>query len=292
LRDFLLRARTNWQKSPRFVLLVGDASVDPRNYLGMGDFDLVPTKLIDTAILETASDDWFVDFSGDGLPKMAVGRLPVRTIEEAQTVVSKILSYEQSAPRMGDVLLVADIQGEEDLDFEAGSSQVEALLPSGVMIYRIYRSQFGDDEQVHSELLRRLNEGKLLVNYLGHGSVAIWRGDIFDSDDAAALTNGVRLPFVVSMTCLNGFFQDPSMDSLAEDLLKATQGGALAVWTSSGLTEPEGQLEMDKELTRSLLNGESLTIGEAVQRAKAATDDGDVRRTWILFGDPTTRLKY
>jgi hypothetical protein len=49
---------------------------------------------------------------------------------------------------------------------------------------------------------------------------------------------------------------------------------------------------MDKELVRLLFNGESLTLGEAVQRAKAATSDGDVRRTWILFGDPTTRLKY
>jgi hypothetical protein len=35
-----------------------------------------------------------------------------------------------------------------------------------------------------------------------------------------------------------------------------------------------------------------LTLGEAVRRAKAATGDSDVRRTWILFGDPTTKLKY
>jgi hypothetical protein len=293
LIDFLLRARTYWQKPPRFVLLVGDASVDPRNYLSLGDFDFVPTKLIDTAILETASDDWFVDFNGDGLPQMAVGRLPVRTVEEAQIVVSKIVGYERSAQSLRDVLLVADMKGgEDDFDFEGGSSEVEALLPQGVTIYRIYRSQFAGDEQVHSELLRRLNEGKLLVNYLGHGSVAIWRGSIFDSDDAAALSNGLRLPFVVSMTCLNGFFQDPSMDSLAEALLKARQGGAAAVWASSGLTEPAGQGVMDKELVRLLFNGESLTLGEAVQRAKAATSDGDVRRTWILFGDPTTRLKY
>jgi len=28
-----------------------------------------------------------------------------------------------------------------------------------------------------------------------------------------------------------------------------------------------------------------------MRAAKAATKDLDVRRTWILFGDPTTRLK-
>ena len=49
---------------------------------------------------------------------------------------------------------------------------------------------------------------------------------------------------------------------------------------------------MNKELVRLLFGGEPLTVGEAVQRAKAATSDQDVRRTWILFGDPTARLRY
>jgi len=43
----------------------------------------VPTKLIDTVYLETASDDWFVDLNSDGLPEVAIGRLPVQTAEEA-----------------------------------------------------------------------------------------------------------------------------------------------------------------------------------------------------------------
>ena len=78
------------------MLLVGDASFDPRNYLGLGDFDFVPTKLIDTVYLETASDDWFVDFNNDGLPSIAMGRIPVRTPEEAALVVSKIIAYESA----------------------------------------------------------------------------------------------------------------------------------------------------------------------------------------------------
>jgi hypothetical protein len=49
---------------------------------------------------------------------------------------------------------------------------------------------------------------------------------------------------------------------------------------------------MNGELIRLLFNGEGLTIGEAAARAKAATIDQDVRRTWIFFGDPATRLKY
>jgi hypothetical protein len=47
---------------------------------------------------------------------------------------------------------------------------------------------------------------------------------------------------------------------------------------------------MNQELVRQLFNGEGLTIGEAVKKAKRATRDQDIRKTWILFGDPTTRL--
>jgi hypothetical protein len=49
---------------------------------------------------------------------------------------------------------------------------------------------------------------------------------------------------------------------------------------------------MNKEFVRLLFSGEGLTIGEAAMGAKAATSDQDVRRTWILFGDPSTKLKY
>jgi hypothetical protein len=93
------------------------------------------------------------------------------------------------------------------------------------------------------------------------------------------------------MTCLNGFFQDPYSESLAETFLKAERGGAIAVWTSSGLTDPVGQVPMNRELVRLLFNGQGLTIGEAVMGAKQAVTNLDIRRTWILFGDPLIRLR-
>jgi hypothetical protein len=222
---------------------------------------------------------------------MAVGRLPVRTVEEAQIVVSKIVGYEQSGGGMSEVMLVADMTGSGDFDFEGASSDIGELLPGGLSVAKVFRSQFGDDDQVHTQILQGWNSGELLVNYIGHGSEDNWRGDTFTMADAQVLTNGLRLPFVVSMTCLNGFFQDVYSDSLAEALLKAQQGGAVAVWASSGLTDPDKQAVMNKEVVRLLFNGESLTLGEATKRAKAVVSDQDVRRTWILFGDPTTKLK-
>jgi hypothetical protein len=291
IRDFLSRASSNWQRAPRFVLLVGDGSVDPRNYLGYGEFDLVPTRMIQTTYNETVSDDWFVDFNRDGLPEMAIGRIPVRTSSEVAAVVSKIVGYEQSGGGgwTKQVLLVADIG--DTFDFEAASADVGALLPSDIKVTKIYRSQFASDELASDELLGSIDQGALLVNYMGHGSETSWRGDLITTDDVVTLTNGLSLPFFVDMTCWNGWFADPQTETLGKSLLKAGKGGAVAVWASSGLTEPDGQVLMNKKLIQLLFSGKSVTLGEAVAKAKAATSDTDVRRTWILLGDPATRFK-
>jgi hypothetical protein len=93
------------------------------------------------------------------------------------------------------------------------------------------------------------------------------------------------------MTCLNGLFHDVFTESLAEALMKAERGGAVAVWAPSGATKPPGQALMNQELFRLLFSSKSLTVGQATVRAKAAVGHSDIRRTWILFGDPATRIR-
>jgi len=247
--------------------------------------DFVPTKLVDTQYLETASDDWFGDLDGDGVPEIAVGRLAVQTREQADAVVRKLIAYDRAGGGGHAAVLVAD--HDDGIDFEGYSGQVKALLPADATVEEIYRAQMGDDT-ARAALLSSLNGGPWLVNYIGHGSVEVWLGNLLSSDDARALTNGVRLPFVVAMTCLNGFFHDVFTESLAETLQKAPQGGAVAVWASSALTEPAAQVRMNQALMQRLDKG--LTLGEMAAQAKAAASDPDVRRSWILFGDPTTRL--
>jgi hypothetical protein len=289
IKAFVDRARSRWRTPPRFLLLVGDASLDPRDYMGMGDWDLVPTKLVDTAHLETASDDWFGDEDGDGVAEVAVGRLPVRSEEEAAAVVSKIVGYDRGAGVAAtDVLLVADQN--DEFDFEGASAGLAALIPAGQTVQAIFRGQMGS-EPARAALLGGLDNGPVLVNYMGHGSVGIWRGGLFSSPDAATLTNGPRLPLVLSMTCLNGMFQDLYAESLGEALLKAPAGGAVAVWASSGLTQPSPQAELNREMVRLLFEGNGLTLGEAAAWAKASVSNPDVRNTWILLGDPATVLK-
>lgn len=287
LKDFLAHAKGNWNTTPRFVVLVGDASLDPKDYLGYGDSDYLPTKLIDTQNLETASDNWLADLDGDGVEDLAMGRLPVRSAQEAAAMINKIVSYERAGPS-DSVLLVADRN--DGYDFEWSNTKLRSLIPAGLKVEEIDRGGL-DDKTAKSLFIEAVNKGQKIVNYTGHGSVSNWRGQLLTSPDALSLTNGNRLSLFVTMTCLNGYYQDPVIDSLAESLLKAGRGGAVAVWASSGMTQPAGQMLINQQLYRMIFGEELMTLGEATLKAKSAVADGDIRRTWILLGDPSMKLK-
>ncbi|MGZ8843616.1 MAG: C25 family cysteine peptidase, partial [Pyrinomonadaceae bacterium] len=296
IRDFMSLAKNSWTSPPSYLLLVGDATYDPRNYLGVGNFDFVPTKQVDTGTassataLETASDDWLTDFNDDGIADISVGRLPVRTANEANLMVSKIVNYSPSNTSQS-AMLVADTQGGYYFNFEAATDQVVPLLPSTMAIQKVYRRLQPSDADARANIISKLNSGQALTVYSGHGNVNIWGGQIFTSNDAVALTNGNRLPFVVVMDCLNGFFADPSLQSISEALLQAPNGGAVASFASSGLTIPDGQHEMGLRMFQLLYSGPAIPIGDASRQSKTATNDRDVRRTWILLGDPTLKIR-
>jgi Peptidase family C25 len=290
VRAFLSATRS-WKTVPRYVLLVGDATFDPRNYLGAGDLDLLPTKLVMTTQMKTASDSWLTDFNDDGVADMAIGRLPAQTLAEAQIEVGKVVAYENAAsgqPWMRSALLVTDTDA--SIDFAAMSGAVRQLVPAGYATATIDLGA-SDATAARQGLLADLDAGALFVNYIGHGSVGIWTDSgLFGNDDSSALTNGARLPVVVAMTCLNGYFHDPSNLSLAASLLVAPNGGAVAVWASSCVTDAHAQTAADQELARSLFSDHA-TIGEASLAAQRKATDPDVQRTFLLFGDPAMRLR-
>jgi uncharacterized repeat protein (TIGR01451 family) len=289
LRSFLQLAQQQWRVPPQFLLLAGRASFDPRDYLRFGDLDFVPTKIVETSEMKTASDDWFTDFNSTGQAQIPTGRLPVSSVAEANALVSKIVGYEKNSsfePWMSQATLVAD--DDVGFDFTGLTNTVQSELPASLTPTPILLSKL-DISSGHAQLLSALNNGSLIVNYAGHGSTEIWSSnEFFTSDDALALTNGQRLPFIVAIDCLNGFFQDVYTHSVAASLLLAENGGAVAVWASSGLTQPAPQAQMDQALIPLMFG--NLVIGKAVLQAKQGINDPDVRRTWILFGDPAMHL--
>jgi len=293
LRAYLYDAVTEWREKPQSVLLLGDASLDPRNYLGLGDFDFVPTRIIETAAFKTASDDWLTDFQETGFATLPTGRIPARTPAEAALAVSKIVNYEQGGSTGSwthQALVVADQN--IGVDFSTEAEMANALLPSSVITTKILADGQAPGV-VSQQILDALNNGVLLVNYTGHGSEEQWSfADLLDNTSVAALTNGGRLPVFLLMDCLNGFFHDVYATSLSTSLLMAPNGGAVAVWASSGFTTAPPQASMDQALLRILAANPSEPLGQAILTAKSKITDPDVRRTWILFGDPAMVVAF
>jgi uncharacterized repeat protein (TIGR01451 family) len=293
IRSFLQAAVKAWQTTPKYLLLNGRASLDPRNYLGFGLLDYVPTKIIPTPTLMTASDDWFSDFKDTGLPAIATGRLPVSTEAEAELVVGKIATYEgqtTNGPWTSQALMVADVNDTEN--FTKDSQVVQAQLPHSIQVTDVFATTMGIPE-AQQAILSGINSGQLLVNYAGHGSEDMWSGDdLFDNNAANSLTNGNSLPVFLIMDCLNGFFQDVYDESLAVTLMLAPGGGSVAVLASSGLNSATPQTILDKLVVQSAIGSSHRdTLGDAIVKAKSGITDMSVRKTYNLLGDPAMQVK-
>jgi hypothetical protein len=289
LKEFLRHAATSWTVKPRYIIFAGDASLDPRDYFHVGDFDFVPTKLVDATFNETASDDWLADFDNDGIADIPIGRLPLRNLSDAGLVISKIVNFTPVTPEAA--LLIADDPGTPPVwDFETASDDVQALLPPSMSVQRVNVRTEPSPSQATADIINGFTQGRSVVNYSGHGNVDVWSGaGIFTTNDATALTN-TKLSFVIVMDCLNGYYHDPLLLSLAEAFLKSN-GGAVATFASSGLTTTFGQRQMELELYRQLYGAQSIPLGDAIRTAKAASGDVDVRTTWIFFGDPSIKIR-
>lgn len=306
IRNFLRYAFDFWQRAPRWIVFVGDATYDVRNVLGRNGELVCPSHESRT----TVSDDWFVQFTRDRVPDAAVGRLAVKTVEGLESVVSKILSWEkQPAPGLwrATVTFVADDAYRkreyfpEDEVFERDTerlTQEPGLADFDVT--KLYLEAFhwdaaGNRPGARQAFLSALNGGTVFVNYLGHANWnQIAHETLFLSpDDFEALHNREYLPVVFAGTCETARVDDPHFDSLGELALLKENGGAVVWIGCARWTAHAASVAVDGQLVRSLFANEArgtLPIGDALLQAKIAAGFPDQTETVFLLGDPLASL--
>jgi len=282
--------------------LVGDANLDWKDYYGTGPINYVPAHIFDSEIGETPGDNWFVTVDGnDVLPDMFIGRLPVRTLDETARAVQKILNYATaSSPGnwRNQVLFIAD---DDRAEFAALNRSLRNLLPSGTASW-LLEAQTYPPGNLTQDVVGYVNAGVLLLHYTGHSAVDHWGtwsgGYILSNANVAGLTNASQLPFATSADCISGFFALPGQaQSLAETLLSRQGGGAVAVWSPTGLSYTAGHQVLFPALYQSLFAGTPVSVGAATTAAKLAAYAqsevwGDLVESYTLFGDPALRLNY
>jgi hypothetical protein len=349
IRDFLAYAYSNWTPpAPAMVLLVGDAHFDPRGYCvtvgkcpqdgGLNTspntiFIPAPLRIVDAHRYESADDNFYVAFNdgtGNMMPQMALGRLPVNSVAEVNDVVTKLLAYEQSTPTgtwrsrvafVSDNAYDADGNADGGGNFWAYSDAIAAnpyYLPSGYQANRVYYNpcdpnaypqcalpypSYATTETLRSALLTAINQGSVIVNYVGHGSTTQWAGEgFFKVADVDTLTNGYKLPFFVDMTCDTGYYIHPkvTIPGLGEKNVRRAGNGALAVWAATGWGFADDHDFLNRGLFEAIFHNGERRLGPATVAGKAffwaanqpAGDrQREVLKMFVLLGDPASRLQ-
>jgi hypothetical protein len=295
VRAFLAHVYHAWsQPSPRYVLLLGDASYDPRRFVASSGPAPLPALWTRTSYLWTASDPLLAAVNGeDALPDLAIGRLPAATLGEARALVAKLLDWEDSAQGLaGAATLVAD-NPDTGGDFEANVRDVaESFLPGRSELLLLRELGAATRPRVQAAF----DDGRSFVSYVGHGGAAVWASEnIWNSWDAASLRAQSRQPLLLTLNCLNGYFVAPSFDALAESMVKAEGRGAIAAFAPSGLSLDGPAHQYHRALMAELTLGRHERLGDAIAAAQRGYAQGglmpELLGLYHLFGDPAMRIR-
>ena len=289
INHFLRHTATTWQApAPRYVLLVGRATYDYRNYLGLHPAHHVPALMLPvTHSGETVSDARLADVTGDNLPDMAIGRWPVDSAAEVANLVQRTLAYEQ-APLADRALFTADGTSTEFTNLS------DVLIDqTGVAQMTAVDKWYGATQ---AEVTAAWNAGAWLISYVGHGSLNLWgKENVFNHEGVAGLqATATAPPIVLQFTCLTGFFAHPTERSLSERMLSQPNGPVLLVAATS-LTLSAHQQPFAVNVIKALQDPAVERMGDALQQGKLTlpvTDRGilEVSDTFGLLGDPTAKL--
>jgi hypothetical protein len=245
----------------------------------------------------------------DILPDVFIGRLPVNTTVELQAVIAKIIAYETAPPQdwQRRFLFIAD-NPDEAGDFIALAEgligdyfappwvadrifSLQEYINSGECILYGYRCL-----PTNQEIMAALNnDSALIVNYIGHASNNRWAHEsIFINSDIASLTNGDRLPIVLSMDCLDGYWVHPNVTALMEDMLRSADKGAVATFSPTGLGVATGHDALQRGFYEALLQDGMTRLGPLTLAGKIALFEAnaypDLIQTYTIFGDPALNL--
>lgn len=324
----------------KFVLLVGGDTYDYQNYencptatytdgqgvvhpvcgSNLNNRSFIPSLYADDMQrLTDPSDNLLAVPAGaaSDAPQVAIGRMPVYSVAELQTVLTKSMNWSPGSNGYGGTASLATPSRDGD-SFRASSEQLIADLAPSFNRAGIGRDYLtGDatiDAGLHTSLITAINSGQELVNWIGHSYQGGWSG-MLTTQDVPGLTNVNKPAAVFELGCQTAYYLDPTYRDISSSLLvDANASGPTGAAITVGST---GQDLIDQQ---SVLSGGSSetgptgvhyffgylsqgkSIGEAMQLAKddllvehpsnsyANPDYLDVVNSYEVFGDPSLTL--
>ncbi len=324
IRDF---AQMLYERNPNFkyLLLLGDGSFDYRNINNIPseqNSNFIPVFETDNSlspIKAYPSDDYYGlldegesgDLNGD--LDIAIGRIPVKTAQEAMQMIEKIIRYETSPASLGDwrnrlVFIADDEDGNLHFRQTDGIAEEQNNLQNNYNQDKIYFDAFpqestsgGEGFPLATEALNQaMFKGAIAVNYLGHGGSKGWAQErVLDRDrgDISGWSNFNRLPVFITATCSFTGYDDPNQVTAGEEVLLNPKGGGIALFTTVRAVFSSSNEALVKSVFDTMLykvDGKRPTLGSIMQIAKNATSTSgggvENNRKFTLIGDPAVQL--
>lgn len=339
IRDFMKmlydKAGGDNDKKPRYLLLFGDASYDYKNRIP-NNTNLVPTFESSNSLTPTGSyctDDYYGlldNNEGSGASgdlDIGIGRFPITTTAEANTMINKIKRYikpkassntsgTSCANGSSGVAAMADWRNifcfiGDDGDAKDGdihmrqANYLADYIGDNYPDYNIDKILFDAYSQVitpggqrypevNQAINQRVEKGALVINYTGHGGEEGWAHEsVLEVTDINAWTNYNNMPLFVTATCEFSRYDDPGRVSAGELVILNPNGGGIGLLTTSRVAFSSSNFNLSKALYRNILekeNGKYPSLGDLIKISKVGAGSVSQNRNFVLLGDPALCL--
>ena len=253
----------------------------------------------------------------DEQPDICIGRISANSPADVTVQVDKIINFEKNPEAGGtwykNAAGIASNQGPGD-DNEYDNQHNDVIWNDRLSLFTYDNFTSIYDPSANVQMVKdAVNNGVSVINYTGHGSPTSWGSSGFNNGNVSQLTNGDKLPFIVSVACNNGNFHDPG-DCFAEAWVKKSGGGAI-MFLGATISQPWDPPMRGQDYFMDVLiggydysahpgqngintNEQRTTFGAMVFNGlvlmtteSSGGSDWETAKTWTIFGDPSLQAR-
>ena len=303
----------------KYVNLFGDASYDFKDRI-QNNTNIVPIyhALNSYSAGESAfcSDDFFglmdenegnvINYFG-GID-IAVGRMIVSSISQADEMVNKVIEYHDiksyGSWRNNYVAISDDSDKTPDAQLQERQNQLSDIVATQKPFINIKKILLDSYQQETSsggnrypkareEIFSSFEKGALVFNYLGHGGEDGLSGErIWEKSDGQNLANRYRYPLFITITCDFSRFDNPYRATAGEYTYWNPKGGAISMLTTIRSIGQSTAQDFNDRIAQYLFSYNSndyTPIAEALRLAKNSSPNSSTNVVFYI-GDPALML--
>ena len=238
---------------------------------------------------------------------VAVGRMPVKSVVEANTAMDKLETYLLS-PQFGawrnNIMVIADDQ-DNGTHLEQAEEVIKRMKENGngsdflyeklyLDAYQLEYSGIGASYPVAKErMMNKIDEGVAFIDYIGHANPTSWGHEHLLTWSDINNLNNPRLPFIYAATCEFMRWDDDDLSG-AEILWLKPEAGVIGMICPSRevLITANGLLNIATARYMFLRDeeGRPLPMGKIMILGKNNSNTAGNKLRYALMGDPSMRM--